>query len=491
MPESPLENTVAELSSMLDAGELSSEELLKTCIERTDRLDATLNAFNGHTDDAALEAARASDRRRAEGCPLSPLDGIPVGIKDVIACKGEPLTCSSRMLEGFIAPYDAHVVERLRLAGAIPWGRLNLDEFAMGSSTENSAFGRCKNPWNEEHVPGGSSGGCAAAVSARLVPVSLGSDTGGSIRQPAAFCGVVGIKPTYGLVSRYGLVAFASSLDQIGPFAKTVHDAALLLDAVAGNDPRDSTSICGSPAFEFARACARSSKRRLGIPREYFSEGLHPEVRSAVEEAIKWYAAAGHEIIEISLPTTELAVPVYYIIAPAEASSNLARFDGVRYGHRSNRASDAIDLYTKSRGEGFGKEVKRRVILGTYVLSSGYYDAYYNRAQKARTLIRRDFEKVFEEVDAILTPTTPTTAFAAGEKSDNPLEMYLNDIFTINVNLAGLPALSLPCGFAGNGLPVGLQIIGKPLDESTILSLAHEYETAKNWWKHRPPLQAI
>lgn len=479
--------TAAELSRLLDQKEVSSRELAEVFIARTEAVDGRVKAFNSRDADRTLQEAEASDARRAKGESRGPLDGIPVAIKDNIAVKDQPLTCSSRMLANFVSPYDAHVIERLRAAGGVLWGRLNLDEFAMGSSTENSAFHTTCNPWDLERVPGGSSGGSAACVAAREAPIALGSDTGGSIRQPAAFCGVVGVKPTYGLVSRYGLVAFASSLDQIGPFSRTVEDAALLLEVVAGHDSRDSTSY---PAEipNYRDALKRDEGPwTIGIPKEYFIEGLDPEVSEAVQKAIRFYESQGCTIKEVSLPHTELAIPVYYILATAEASSNLARYDGIRYGHRSKAGKDAVDLYFKSRAEGFGPEVKRRIILGTYVLSSGYYDAYYLRAQKVRSLIRRDFMEAFASVDVLLTPTTPSVAFKAGEKSD-PLSMYLNDIFTINANLAGLPALSLPCGFNRQGLPIGFQLIGQPFAETRMLAVAHRFEQAHDYWKKSPSL---
>ncbi len=480
--------TVSRLSRELEAGEISSEELVRTVIDRTRAVDGTVGAFVRFDEEDALARARASDERRARGEALGPLDGIPVGIKDLLAVEGQPLTCASRMLEKFISPYDATAVGRLKAAGAIPWGRLNMDEFAMGSSTEGSAVGITSNPWNTGHVPGGSSGGSAACVAAGEAPLALGTDTGGSIRQPAAFCGVVGMKPTYGLVSRYGLVAFASSLDQIGPLAHSVEDAALLLQTVAGHDERDSTSFRAEVPDYREEMERNRGPWRLGIPREYFGEGLDPEVGKAVRAAIEFYRGEGCEIIDVSLPHTGYAVGVYYIVATAEASSNLARFDGVRYTRRSAEATDAIDLYFKSRAEGFGAEVKRRIILGTYVLSSGYYDAYYLKAQKVRTLIRADFLKAYEQVDALLTPTTTAPAFRKGEKIDDPLEMYLSDIFTIGANLAGIPGISVPCGFSGAGLPVGLQILGKPFREAELFSIARRFEEAHDFHNRHPKL---
>jgi len=478
---------------MMGAGEVSSVELMASVVARTKAVEGRVHAFNSFDEADALAQARASDQRRAQakasGSPVPALEGIPVGIKDVISVAGQPLTASSRMLANFVSPYDATVTRKLKAAGAICWGRLNLDEFAMGSSTENSAFGVTSNPWDLERVPGGSSGGSAAAVAAGEAIASLGSDTGGSIRQPAALCSIVGLKPSYGRVSRYGLIAFASSLDQIGPFARSVEDAATLLGAISGHDPKDSTSLrMEVPDYNRGIAeLARSGRKwKLGIPKEYFGEGLDPEVGAAVQAAIDEYRRQGCEIREVSLPHTRYAVGAYYIIATAECSSNLARFDGVRYGHRSKDATDALDLYFKSRAEGFGPEVKRRIILGTYVLSSGYYDAYYLRAQKVRTLIRRDFLEAYKQVDAILTPTSPTPAFKKGEKAANPLAMYLNDIYTIGVNLAGLPGISIPCGFTAGGLPIGLQVIGQPFKETELLAVARTYEE-RNGWRSRFP----
>jgi aspartyl-tRNA(Asn)/glutamyl-tRNA(Gln) amidotransferase subunit A len=487
--------TISELSGLMGAGKLSAVELMESIVARTKAVDGRVRAFNSYDEADALGQARDSDRRRAQakaaGAPVGPLEGIPIGLKDVISVAGQPLTASSRMLEGFVSPYDSTVTQKLKAAGAICWGRLNLDEFAMGSSTENSAFGPTSNPWDLERVPGGSSGGSAAAVAAGEATASLGSDTGGSIRQPAALCNVVGMKPTYGRVSRYGLIAFASSLDQIGPFARSVGDAATVLGVISGHDRRDSTSVdLEVPDYGRAVADLKKSGRkwRLGIPKEYFGEGLDPEVGAAVQAAIDAYRRLGAEIREVSLPHTKYAVGAYYIIATAECSSNLARYDGVRYGHRSKDAKDALDLYFKSRAEGFGAEVKRRIILGTYVLSSGYYDAYYLRAQKVRTLIRRDFLEAYREVDAIVTPTSPTPAFRKGEKAANPLAMYLNDIYTIGVNLAGLPGISIPCGFTRGGLPIGLQVIGQPFREAELLAVAGAYEETNDWRTRHPHL---
>jgi aspartyl-tRNA(Asn)/glutamyl-tRNA(Gln) amidotransferase subunit A len=479
--------SIVALAAALESKKLSAVELTQAVIARTKAVEARVRAFNSSDEADALAQAAASDGRRAGGQALGLLDGIPIGLKDVIAVRDQPLTASSKILANFVSPYDATVTTKLKSAGAVLWGRLNCDEFAMGSSTENSAFHPTGNPWDVSRVPGGSSGGSAAAVAAGEAIATLGSDTGGSIRQPAALCGVVGIKPTYGLVSRYGLVAYASSLDQIGPFARTVEDAAIVLGVIAGHDERDSTSY-RTAVPEYRREL--SSQRgpwKLGIPKEYFGEGLDPEIGAAVEKAIAFYRSKGCEVREVSLPHTQYCLDTYYIIATAEASSNLARFDGIRYGHRSKEAKDVVDLYFRSRAEGFGAEVKRRIILGTYVLSSGYYDAYYLRAQKVRTLIRQDFLNAYREVDALITPTSPIPAFKIGEKSD-PLAMYLCDIYTIGVNLAGLPGISVPCGFTQSGLPIGLQLIGQPFQESNLLAIANAYERAHEWSSRCPIL---
>ncbi|MFP4202804.1 MAG: Asp-tRNA(Asn)/Glu-tRNA(Gln) amidotransferase subunit GatA [Opitutales bacterium] len=483
--------TIAELSDALESGAVSSRELTEAVIDRTNAVDEAIRAFLHRDEKDALAQADAADARRRKGQRFGALDGIPIGVKDILAVQGQPLGCSSRMLKDYVSPYDATCIEKLKSAGAVLWGRLNMDEFAMGSSTENSAWQATSNPWDLEAAPGGSSGGSAAAVAAGEAIASLGTDTGGSIRQPAALCGVVGMKPTYGLVSRYGLVAFASSLDQVGPLTRTVEDSAMLLQGLVGHDPRDSTSLQYDPPDYRADLNAGKIPRVLGVPREFFQEEMEPEVKANIEGAISFYRELGCEIRDISLPHAELSVPVYYIVATAEASSNLARFDGVRYTHRSPDAEDAITLFSKSRGEGFGEEVKRRIILGAYVLSSGYYDAYYLRAQKVRTLIRRDFEAAFEEVDAILTPTSPTPAFKRGERTDDPLAMYLSDIFTIAVNLAGLPAISVPSGFTRAGLPIGLQIIGKAFGETDMFAAAHAFEQAHEHYKQTPDLSAI
>ncbi|MDR2675926.1 MAG: Asp-tRNA(Asn)/Glu-tRNA(Gln) amidotransferase subunit GatA [Opitutaceae bacterium] len=483
--------TIADLAGALAKKELSSVELTRAVIDRAAAVEPRVRAFTSWDAADALAQARAADERRAASLARGPLDGIPIGIKDNIAVTGQPLTASSKILAGYISPYDATVITRLRAAGAVIWGRLNLDEFAMGSSTENSALGATANPHDLARVPGGSSGGSAAAVAAGEAVAALGSDTGGSIRQPAAFCGVTGLKPTYGLVSRYGLAAFASSLDQIGPITRTVEDAAILLQAIAGHDPLDSTSCqIAVPDYRAAlhAAPSRSAPRRLGIPREYFGEGLDPEVAAAVGQAVAHYKKLGYEIREISLPHTGHCLSVYFIIATAECSSNLARLDGIRYGHRSPAATDAVDIYTKTRAEGFGPEVKRRIILGTYVLSSGYYDAYYLRAQKVRTLIREDFQKAFGQVDAIITPANPGTAFKKGEYARNLMALYLSDIYTIGANLAGIPGISLPCGYSKDNLPIGLQLLGRPFGETDLLQIACDYEAAHDWHTRRPRL---
>ena len=478
--------TIFGLATKLAKREISSREATRACLDQIGRVDGQIRAFISHDAADALAQADAADKRLAAG-ERGPLLGVAIAIKDVLAVKDHPLNCSSKILGKFISPYDATVIEKLKAAGAVVFGRLNMDEFAMGSSTENSAFGTTRNPWALDRIPGGSSGGSAAAVAADECFAALGSDTGGSIRQPAALCGCVGLKPTYGRVSRYGLVAFASSLDQIGPFTKDVRDAALLLEALSGRDPRDSTSV-PEPVPNYAAALNGNVKGlKLGLPKEYMVGGLDPEVKAAVAAAVKQFQSLGAEIVEISLPHTDYAVATYYIVATAEASANLARFDGIRYGARVDGA-DPIELYSNTRGQGFGPEVKRRIILGTYVLSSGYYDAYYLRAQKVRTLIRQDFLKAFEQVDAIITPTTPTAAFKIGEKSDDPLQMYLSDIFTISCNLAGIPGLSLPCGFTQSPkLPIGLQLLGKPFGEETLLNIAHAYEQSTSFHKEKPP----
>jgi aspartyl-tRNA(Asn)/glutamyl-tRNA(Gln) amidotransferase subunit A len=479
--------TARELREALGAGRLSAEEICAAALERIRKLDVRLGAFLRLTPEAALECARAVDRRLAKGEDPGPLAGVPVAVKDNMCTRGTATTCASRILENHVPVYDATAVERLRAAGAVIVGKANLDEFAMGSSTENSAFGPTRNPWDLERVPGGSSGGSAAAVAALMVPVALGSDTGGSIRQPAALCGVVGLKPTYGRVSRYGLVAFASSLDQIGPFASTVEDAALVLDAIAGHDPRDSTSAT-VPAGGFAGQLGKDVHGiKIGVPRESMGADLDPQVGGAVEASVRLLEDLGAKVHPVSMPHTELAVPTYYLVATAEASSNLARYDGVRYGVRVPDA-ELRAMYRRTRSQGFGREVKRRIMLGTYALSAGYYDAYYLKAMKVRSLIRRDFDEAFRKVDVIVTPTTPTPAFRLGEKLARPLDMYLADIFTVTVNLAGVPAISIPCGWSRERLPLGLQIIAPHFEEARLLGVAHAFERARRFRDERGPL---
>lgn len=468
--------TVHELMEKLGNNELTSEEITKAYVDRINDKEKDVNAFVTTLCDEALEKAKKMDEKRKSGDIKSNLAGIPIGIKDNLCTKGVKTTCSSRMLEDFIAPYDATVVEKLNNEDLIDLGKLNMDEFAMGASTEYSYFKKTSNPWNLKRVPGGSSGGSAAAVAAELVPWALGSDTGGSIRQPASFCGVVGLKPTYGLVSRYGLVAFASSLDQIGPITKDVTDAAILLNLIAGHDERDTTSY-DMHKKDYTKALKGDVKGlKIGIPKEYFGEGINEEVKEKLEEAIETYKKLGAEVEEISLDIAKYALATYYIIACAEASSNLGRFDGIRYGHRAENFSNLKELYRNSRSEGFGAEVKRRIILGTYVLSSGYYDAYYKKAQQVRTLVKREFDKAFEKYDVLLTPTSPTVAFEMGTRSNNPLEMYLADICTVSVNIAGLPGISIPCGVNSENMPIGMQLIGNKFEEEKILNAAYAFE---------------
>jgi aspartyl-tRNA(Asn)/glutamyl-tRNA(Gln) amidotransferase subunit A len=479
--------TIHQLREKLRRGNVSAREATQSLLDRIQSVDGKLKAYLWLDAEDALAQADAIDRSGiAKNGKL--LGGVPVAIKDVINVEGQPCTCASKILKGHTSVYDAFVVQRLREAGAILLGRTNMDEFAMGSSTENSSWGITHNPWDLERIPGGSSGGSAAAVAADEAFAALGSDTGGSIRQPASLCGCVGFKPTYGRVSRYGLVAFASSLDQVGPFTKDVADGALMLRVLAGHDPHDTTSV-PQPVPDYTAGLGKGVKGlRIGLPKEYFIDGMDREVEAAVRAAIKKLQDLGAEIVEISLPHTDYAVAVYYLIATAEASANLARFDGVRYGARVT-GEDVIDMYGKTRGAGFGPEVKRRIILGTYALSAGYHDAYYVRAQKVRTLIRQDFEKAFERCDVIVTPTSPEVAFRIGEKTDDPLKMYLCDIFTISVNLAGICGVSLPCGFTNDPrLPIGLQVLGKPFGEETVLGVAHAYEQATEWHKARPNL---
>ena len=468
---------LSQVSDALAARTISPEALLEASLSRIRSLDGKVHAFLRLTSDEASAAAKASGQRRAAGKALGPLDGVPVALKDIFCMSGVETTCGSRILRGYVPPYDATVVRKLKQAGAVIVGKLNMDEFAMGSSTENSAFGPTMNPWDLARTPGGSSGGSAAAVAARMVPGAFGTDTGGSIRQPAALVGCAGLKPTYGRVSRYGVIAFASSLDQVGPFAQDVRGVALLLAAVAGFDENDQTSST-RPVPDYANALDLGTRGlRIGVPREYFGEGLAPEVEKAVRGGIEKLRGLGCEIREISLPNSPHAIATYYLVATAEASSNLARYDGVRYGHRA-QATQLLEMYERTRAEGFGAEVKRRIMLGTYALSAGYYDAYYLKAQKVRTLIRRDFDRAFESVDAVLSPTSPTTAFRLGEKMDDPLAMYLNDVYTVPANLAGLPGISVPCGFDSRRLPIGLQLIGRPFDEETLLRVAHAVEPA-------------
>jgi aspartyl-tRNA(Asn)/glutamyl-tRNA(Gln) amidotransferase subunit A len=477
--------TIKELSAQLAAKACSSVELAQEFLNKINDLNKDLGCYV--TVDAArtLAQAQAADARRAAGT-AGPLTGVPLAHKDIFCAKGWLTTCGSKMLANFVAPYDAHVVERCDAAGMVTLGKTNMDEFAMGSSNETSHFGVVRNPWNREMVPGGSSGGSAAAVAARLAPAATGTDTGGSIRQPAALTGICGLKPTYGLVSRYGMIAFASSLDQAGPMARTAEDLGLLLNVMAGHDTRDSTSL-ERPAEDYSRDLAKPLKGlRVGLPKEFFAAGMSADVQTAIEAAIAEYKKLGATVVDISLPNMGLSVPVYYVLAPAEASSNLSRFDGVRYGHRAAEYTDLLDMYKRSRGEGFGAEVKRRILIGTYVLSHGYYDAYYIRAQKLRRLIAQDFVAAFRHCDVIMGPTSPSTAFRIGEKSSDPVQMYLSDIYTIAVNLAGLPGMSIPCGFDGGGLPVGLQIIGNYFDEARMLNVAHQYQLATDWHRRAP-----
>ncbi len=484
--------SLTELAAALAARKISSVELTELCLERIGRLDKTLNAFITVDPERSLEQARAADARIAAG-RAAPLTGIPVAHKDIFVTQGWPSTCGSRMLASFVSPYDAHVVERLNDAGAVILGKTNMDEFAMGSSSETSWYGPVRNPWNADRVAGGSSGGSAVAVAARLAPVATGTDTGGSIRQPAALTGVCGLKPTYGTVSRYGMIAFASSLDQGGPFARSAADLAALLNAMAGFDDRDSTSLERAPedyARELERTDAPAGKPlaglRVGVPAEYFGEGLAADVAAAVQAAIDELRKLGASVVEVHLPNAGLSIPAYYVIAPAEASSNLSRYDGVRYGYRAPEYDDLVDMYCKTRAEGFGMEVKRRILIGTYVLSHGYYDAYYLKAQKIRRLIARDFSEAFRGCDVIAGPVTPTVAFPLGAKLSDPVQMYLNDIYTVAPNLAGMPALSIPCGFGAEGLPVGLHLVGDYFAEARLLGIAHRFQQATDWHARVP-----
>jgi len=470
---------IAVLSKKLASGEISSKDTTLHLLDRIEKLDSGINAFIRLEKESAVRDAEEADRKIASG-ESGALLGIPIAVKDLIAIENGVTTCGSRMLENFVSPYSAAVVKKLRKAGAVVLGKTNMDEFAMGSSNETSRFGSCRNPWNTENVPGGSSGGSAAAVAAGFCPAALGSDTGGSIRQPASFCGIVGLKPTYGRVSRFGLVAFASSLDQIGPMGLTVEDTAILLQAIAGHDPMDSTSV-NIPVPDYSTSLSEGVDGLVvGLPKEYYVEGMDKEVRSIVLDAASALEKAGAKIEEISLPHTEYAVSVYYVIAPAEASSNLSRYDGVKYGYRSDNAATLGEMYENTRTEGFGAEVQRRIMLGTYVLSAGYYDAYYLKAQKVRTLVINDFKNAFKKCDILLTPAAPTPAFKLGEKTDNPLKMYLNDIFTINVNLAGMPAISVPAGFSSTGLPVGVQMIADNFKEPTLFRAASAFEKIRD-----------
>ncbi len=479
---------IHELHEGLKKREFTSLELTQVVLKRLEEVEGRLHSFITVTPDIALEHAREADRTISSSEPFSPLCGIPLAIKDIFCTQGVITTCASRILSGFVPPYESTVTRKLKEAGAVFLGKTNMDEFAMGSSTETSFHGVTSNPWDLFRVPGGSSGGSAAAVASGECIAATGTDTGGSIRQPASLCGIVGLKPTYGRVSRYGMIAFASSLDQGGPMTKDVRDCAIMLQAIAGHDPMDSTSV-KTNVPDYAKALEKGVKGlRVGIPREYFVSGMDPEVEDAVKKAIKGLEGLGAKIVDVSLPHTEYAVATYYLIAPSEASSNLARYDGVKFGYRTKKYQDLMNMYMRTRSEGFGNEVKRRIMLGTYALSAGYYEAYYRKAQQVRTLIRRDFEKAYETCDLIVTSTSPTPAFRIGEKTQDPLRMYLSDIFTISCNLAGLPGLSLPCGFTKNGLPIGLQILGRPFDEETVLAAAYAYEQSTEWHDRRPPM---
>jgi len=482
------DRTIHELQDMLKKGETTSRAVTESVLGRIRSVDEKVKAYITVNNDAALAQADDADAKRKTGSAAAPVLGIPIAIKDNMCTDGVRTTCASKILGNFIPPYDATVVARLKTSGFVMPGKVNMDEFAMGSSTENSSFFPTRNPWDLERIPGGSSGGSAAAVAAGECIAALGSDTGGSIRQPAACCGVVGLKPTYGRVSRYGLVAFASSLDQIGPITKDVTDTAILMNVISGHDPKDSTSA-DIAVPDFTKALKKDVKgMRIGIPKEYFIDGMDPEVDRAVREAIKTLEGLGATVKEVSLPHTGFAVATYYILATSEASSNLARYDGVKYGFRAEGAKDLLDMYRKTRSQGFGPEVKRRIMLGTYALSAGYYDAYYKKGQQVRTLIKRDFDEAFKQVDVIATPTAPTAAFKLGEKSSDPLQMYLSDIFTISVNLAGIPGISIPCGFTKNALPIGLQLLGRNFDEESVIHAAYAYEQATEWHTKRAKL---
>lgn len=476
--------TLKALSSALAEGQFSSQELTQHFLDRIKQHDTNLNSFITVSEEQALTQAKAADDARASG-NANPLTGIPIAHKDIFCTQGVKTSCASRMLDNFIAPYNATVVEKLGQAGVVSLGKTNMDEFAMGSSNETSFFGPVKNPWDTEYVPGGSSGGSAAAVAARLAPAATGTDTGGSIRQPASLCGITGLKPTYGRVSRWGMIAFASSLDQGGPMTQTAEDAAMLLNTMAGFDPKDSTSTDIAVPDYCSTLNDSIEGLRIGLPKEFFGEGLSPDVEKVVQNAIRQYEKMGAKITEIELPNTHLSIPAYYVVAPAEASSNLSRFDGVRFGHRCDDPVDLEDLYKRSRGEGFGEEVKRRILIGTYALSAGYYDAYYLKAQKVRRLIKNDFDNAFKNVDVIMGPTAPNASFKLGEKASDPVSMYLSDIYTISVNMAGLPGISIPAGNSGN-LPVGLQIIGNHFDEARLLNVAHRYQQETEWHTQLP-----
>ena len=478
------DKTLKELADALATGRISSVELTQLYLDRITRLDPQLNSFITVTEERALAQAKAADEARAAG-NAGPLAGVPIAHKDIFCTNGVKTSCGSKMLDNFIAPYNATVVEKMNDAGLVTLGKTNMDEFAMGSSNESSFYGPVKNPWNTDYVPGGSSGGSAAAVAARLTPAATGTDTGGSIRQPASLCGITGLKPTYGRVSRWGMIAFASSLDQGGPMAQTAEDAALLMNVMAGFDPRDSTSTDIEVPDYTATLNDSLEGLRIGLPKEFFGEGLEADVEKCVQDAIREYEKLGAKVVEISLPNTHLSIPAYYVVAPAEASSNLSRFDGVRFGHRCADPANLEDLYKRSRGEGFGEEVKRRIMVGTYALSAGYYDAYYLKAQKVRRLIKNDFDAAFQQVDVIMGPTAPHAGFKLGEKAADPVAMYLSDIYTIGVNMAGLPGLSLPAG-QSNGLPVGLQIIGNYFAEARLLNVAHRFQQATDWHRQIP-----
>jgi aspartyl-tRNA(Asn)/glutamyl-tRNA(Gln) amidotransferase subunit A len=484
----PIRGTASQIRDDVASGRMSAVEICRATLDRVEAMNPALNAFNLVDRDGALARAERVDGARAAGEPLGPLAGVPIALKDNICTRGMRTTASSRIIANFVPPYDATVVQRLEAAGAVIVGKTNCDEFAMGSSNENSAFGPVRNPWATDRTPGGSSGGSAAAVAAGCVPIALGSDTGGSIRQPGSFCGVVGLKPTYGRVSRFGLLAFASSLDQIGPLTRTVADAALTLSVIAGADTADATSSREAVPRYAAALTGDVCGVRIGVPRAFVSEGVDEGVRRAFDASLETLRGAGATLVDIELPHAKYAIPVYYLVATAEASSNLARYDGVRYGHRATDARDLKEMYSQTRDEGFGPEVKRRIMLGTYVLSAGYYDAFYLKAQQVRTLLRRDYEQAFESVDVVAMPASPTPAFRLGEKTADPLQMYLTDIFTVSANLAGLPGISIPCGFAGERLPVGLQLMGRMFDEETMLRVADAYERLTGWHKEKPAI---